>query len=205
VQLANAIDAGDLGTAAALAEKAEALALTHQWTHLVVAVRYCLACGHLAHSPATRAVAGFRAAEDAARRMEETQPEVAQGLRIKCRLGMGAAALKAGAFGQAAALYGDTAALARGVEDTSMELECHRMAAYCHEQAGALAQAWDEGLAALAVGARLRPAEREASTLSYAAAGLLRLTKRRGYRPRRVPVEREIHRLLGPQWHPSAP
>jgi hypothetical protein len=220
VQLVNAIAAGDLDGAKTRAAAAIRIASAQGWWHLVVAVHFCLGSGFLSRAQPVEAIRWFRMADETAAAAEsrndfgnagpppadDDAPEAAdtaRSLRVKSRLGMAAAAYSAGAWDQAAKLYVDTAPMAEAIGDLRTVLDCQRMAGHCREKAGAYEPAWNHGIEAIGTGGRMDEETRRTSTLAFAGEALLHLAKRSRFQPYRASIEREMQRLLGPDWRPK--
>jgi hypothetical protein len=220
VELVNALGKGELDGAKTLAAKAITIASTQGWWHLVVAVHFCLGSGFLSRQQPAEAVRWFRLADETAAAGESKDDfgkagtpspgddipgakDTARSLRVKARLGMAAAAYSANAFEHAAKVYEDTVPMADALGDLRSVLDCQRMASHCRERMGALQPAWDRGIEALGTGGRMDDETRKTSTLAFAGEGLLELTKRSQFQPYRSSIEREMQRLLGPDWRPK--
>ena len=221
VEVVNAIGAGDLDTAKIHAAQAIKIATAQRWWHLVVAVNFCLGSGYLSRKDPVQAIRWFRLADQTAAAAEQsedygedgkasapededapTSGDTAKSLRVKARLGMGAAAYSAGAWDEAAKIYAETAPMADELDDLRSVLDCQRMAGHCREKAGAMQPAWDHGMEALGTGRRMDEETRKTSTLAYAGEALLALTKRSRFQAYRKAVEHEMKSLLGPDWRP---
>jgi len=202
ITLLHALGARDLAAAQAAAAQAEAVARTQGWWQLELAVAFALGTGFLAESSAVPAIRWFRHAESIAIRHEAD--EAALPLRIKCRLGMAAAAYQAGSFAEAAELYAATAPLAHACTDAHAELDCRRMAGHCHERAGRIEQAWTSTVAALQVGAAMDAAARRTSTLAHAGEQALHLTKRHQLSHYRNAIDQQMRGMLGDDWRATA-
>jgi len=202
LQLLQAVAKKDLPRAQAQANIATQVATTQKWGHLLVAVEFGLGNGLLSLAKPVDALRHFQRAETHAKRGEEDGEAWGKGLRLKARLGMGAAAVQAQVWPQAATLYLDTVPLAVAAEDPRSELDCLRMASYCRENAGDSFEAWGLGLAALERGEAMDEETRKTSTLGYLGTALKRLSPR--VQQDWAPIERRLVAALGDPWQPDA-
>jgi len=198
--LTTAIGKGDLDAARKAGDAALKVARANKWPLQEVTAFMGLASAHLAAGDAKEAVNCYRAARKASASLQGDEAAAGAKVDVQTRLSEGAALVSAGAFVEAAAVYEETAPIAEKQEDHLMTIEGWRMAAYCHEQAKDREAAWKCGQAALKAGEALEPDERKNTTLGYAGAALLRLTKKRPYKDKATALRRQIGKLLGPDW-----
>ncbi|HLP42777.1 MAG TPA: hypothetical protein VK465_14805, partial [Fibrobacteria bacterium] len=124
------------------------------------------------------AVKTYGEAEQAATLAKEKQEPGAGKLVIQARLSAGAALVGAARFPEAGPVYEQTAPLARAEADALLELESLRMAAYCREASKDWEGAWTLGGKALQVGEKMKPEEKENSTLPYVGQALTRVNNK---------------------------
>lgn len=204
-QMLLAVSEHDMDRAQHRGAEAMTIADAQGWWHLVVAVRFCIGTGFLDARRAPEAVKWFRRAEEP---LDATRPTtgaaddaaLAGSLRLKCRLGLGAACYFASAFDRAAEVYASAALIAKELGDGLAELDCRRLQSHCHERDGRLDEAWNAGLDGLGVGARLPEDERRMSTLPHLGQALLALTRRSSLSHGRAAIEAQMRRLLGDRW-----
>ncbi len=204
-----AVADGDLDGARARASEAEAIAGAAGWWHLLVAVRFCLGTGELDGARATAAIQWFRRAEQAIDGRTTTtgaddEETLARSLRLKCRLGLGAACYFAAAYERAAEVYAGAADLAKELSDDRAELDARRMQSHCLERAGRPDDAWNAGVQGIGVGARIPAEDRKTSTLAHLGAALVELTKTPRLGHGRKAIESHMQSLLGADWQPRA-
>jgi hypothetical protein len=201
----DAIGKHDMAAALRWGEVASLVARAQGWWHLLVGVGFCLGTGYLDAKRPTDAAQWFRRAEEPLNGPvpplgASDEPMLVSTLRLRCRLGLGAACYFAGAFEQTAIVYGGAAEIAHAMGDKLAELDARRMQSHCLERAGKLDDAWTRGLEGVAVGAELSSDDRKLSTLPYLGRALLQLTGRSSMGHRRIAIRAQLDALLGTGW-----
>ncbi|HXV13707.1 MAG TPA: hypothetical protein VEC56_05835 [Candidatus Krumholzibacteria bacterium] len=200
VALTTAAGKGDIAAARKAADASIATARANKWPLQEVTALMAFANACLAAGDAKQAVKCYRDARKVTATLQGDEAAVGAKVDVQTRLAEGAAMVSAGAFVEASAVYEATAPIAEKQGDPLMTIESWRMAAYCHEQARNPESAWKCGQAALKVGEKLEPDARKSTTLGYAAAGLMRVAKKKPYKDQAPVLERKIGKLLGPGW-----
>lgn len=206
IQLGAALKKGDVARALTIGNAAIAIATQNGLWHAAVPVHFALGAGLAGAQRLKDAEAQYAAAEAVALRGEHEGPEEARSacatLRVQARLGLGSVLIAARAFERAAELYEQTTPLATAL-GPKMVLDCQRLACFCYEQAEKPELALRAGTAGLATARAMDEATLAASTFSYLAENLLRLTERGALAPLRPQIEREIALVKQPREAPA--
>ncbi len=204
LSMGDAVAARDMCGAAQHAQAAVAIAREQSWPHLVVATHYTLGAAHLGEGEHPAAMKAFGQAEAHAEQAQADGAAWAPQLILQSRLAQGSVCVAAASWPLGAHTYRQRALpVASSMQDLRMQIECLRMAAYCDEQQGEHAQAWEQSVEALGVGARMLQADRSSTTLAYVGEAMLRLCRHRNFRGRESAVDVEMRALLGPDWRPG--
>jgi hypothetical protein len=170
--------AGRNADAALAVAGAEAEAGKPGWLPLKAVVHMALATGYLNAKRTDEAVKAYGEAEKEALAAKEKQEPGAGKMAIQARLSKGSALVGAGRFQEAGKVYEDTAPMAQAEGDALFELESLRMAAYCREASKDWEGAWNLGGKALKTAEKMKPEEKDNSTLPYVGQALTRVNNK---------------------------
>lgn len=202
VQLTNALGKRDIAAARTYAASAIAIAQTAGWPQLDVAARFALAAGQLGEGLLEEAAATYRDAEAVASRAEADGDPTGPDLRVKAKLGRGAALVALERFDEAALEYRTAGELAHGRTDGWSALESWRMACYCYQRSNNAEAGWEVGLRGLGAGESLPAHQRQASTLGHLGDSLEELAKRVRGPEQAAEITSRMETALGPNWRP---
>ncbi|MEM7155011.1 MAG: hypothetical protein AAF799_19340 [Myxococcota bacterium] len=205
LEMGNAMGRRDIAAAVPHADRAVAIAQSQGWGHLVVAAHTTLASGHVGVQQYPEAMERYRRADVIARDAHDAGERWGLQLMLQARLGSGSVCVATASWPLGAEIYGEQARpVAEAMGDLRMQLETQRMAAYCNEQRGEIDAAWEQSVAALAIGDRIPQEDRSTTTLAFVGEAMLRMCEHRSRRGQAPVVEREMTRLLGPAWREQA-
>lgn len=199
VALSTAGSKGDLAGADGHANEALAIAEKEGWPQMRIVVHMAMGA---TFSGATRyddAIKKYGLAEKDATTEQEKGDPAAGKLRVQARLSAGSAHIAAGRFPQAGKVYEETAPIAESIGDPRMELESWRMAAYCREVGKDWEGAWKLNQQAFKAGEKMKPEERESSTLPYVGQALTRINNKAG-KTDGAALKRHLDKILGEGW-----
>lgn len=201
VTMTHAGDKGNLRMARRAGRSALKIARQENWLDMQVVVNVTMGALYLAKGVADKALEAYREAGRVALRAEKEGHPAGPKLVLQTHFAGASALLSEGRYDEAAPIYEHAGPIAAKQGDAMMEMEAWRMAAYCHESEDRPKEAWRLGKKALDAGARLDAEQRRASTLPYAAQGLLRvLEKHKSDQGYDEPVRTRMAGLLGADW-----
>jgi tetratricopeptide (TPR) repeat protein len=199
VGLSTAGSKGDLAGADSEAKQALAIAEKEQWPQMKVVVYMSLGAALVGASKFDEAIKNYGAAEKTAAESQKTGDPVGGKLRVQAKLSIGSAHIAAGQFPQAGKVYEETAPLALENNDARMELESWRMAAYCREVGKDWEGAWKLNYFAFKAGEKMKPEERESSTLPYVGQALTRVNNKLK-KTDGAALKKHLDKTLGEGW-----
>ena len=199
VALSTAAAKGDIEGAGKQAGEALVLAEREGWPQMRVVVHMALGAALASASRFDSALGSYGEAEKAAAAAQEAGDPVAGKLRVQAKLSAGSALIAAGRFPEAGKAYEETAPLAAAEGDVRFELESWRMAAYCREAGKDWEGAWNLNAKAFQAGEKMKPEDREASTLPYVGQALTRLHNKLG-KTDGAALKQRLDTALGPGW-----
>lgn len=200
VEMLGLASKGDMPKMKAKASSALRIADQQNWPHLGFVIHMALAATHMGAKRPEEALAGFRAAFQAAGKAQANGEASAPKLLVQSRFGEGATLLGAGKPLEAAQVYGEAAVIALEGKDAYHTMEAWRMAAYCHQQGRQPAKAWTCYWQSLDAAEGMDLPTRQASTLPYAGRALLELTRSSPYKREADRVRTRMQELAGEDW-----
>lgn len=205
VDLAQAIQGGDLATARESARRALAIAEPREWWGPSVSVHVALAGALGAAGEPEESLSRYGHAVRASEAAVDAGSPEGTGLLVRSRLAYAGALFGGERFEEAARWYRDTAGNEESDEDPLLRIEAWRMAGHAYASAGDPEQAWECGWQGLEASRDLEEDLCRGSTLPYLGAWLLDLCRRGGAQDRAKVVEARLESLLGPDWEPEPP
>ncbi len=196
--LATSAGQGKMAVAEGHGQKALGLAQTQGWNSLQVAVYMALAAGRLGAKDFKQAYAGYDKGREAAEAATAQSDPSGPKMELQAWAGKASTLVAMGDFDRACLDYESMAQKAEGQGDERMALEGWRMAAYCREARHDWDGSFERNSKAVKAAERMKPEEREASTLPYVGQAFTRITQKTR-KEQAKPIREYFDKLL-PGW-----
>lgn len=196
--LAMAGGKGDVPAAQGHAQKALAITSQEKWPSLEVAVHMAMAATQLGAKDMPGAYATYDKAEKAAQAATAAQDPAGAKLEVQALAGKASTRIAQADFQGAGTDYEIMAQKAEAQGDDRMTLEGWRMAAYCRECLKDWDGAYDRNAKAVKIAERMKPEDRENSTLPYVGQAFTRITQKTRQDQAR-PIKAYMDKLM-PGW-----
>lgn len=189
---------GDMTAAESHGKKALNLAQTQGWNTLQVAVYVALAAGRLGAKDFKQAYASYDKGREAAEAATAQGDASGPKLELQAWAGKASTLIAMGDFDRACLDYESMAQKAESQGDDRMALEGWRMAAYCREARHDWDGSFERNAKAVKAAERMKPEEREASTLPYVGQAFTRITQKT-HKEQARPIREYFDKLM-PGW-----
>lgn len=171
------------------------------WLDQEVVVHLSLGSALLAANEPEAACKVYSKASEISLLLVEQEHPGGDALALTSQMSEGAALFAAQDFEQAAIVYRKAGNFAQRTQDLPASIDAWRMASYCYWQTAEAERAWECGTIALELGAEMEPADREATTLSYAGEMLVYFCNASPvFSSRSRDIQATMNSLLGEKW-----
>jgi tetratricopeptide (TPR) repeat protein len=178
IAAATASGKGDMNAATAAADQGAAIASREGWPGLLTALHCVLAAGFMGQKAYPQALSAYDKALAGAGEATAKQDPTGPKLEVQAVAGKASTRIAQGDFAGAAREYEVMAQKAEAAKDERMQLEACRMQAYCHESLKDYETAYRLNGQAVKIAEKMKPEERDASTLPYVGQALTRITQK---------------------------